>query len=69
MATAEVMDDTIKKFNITRAPFRGLFMLSLLVQLQSAEASLIHLDRETYFRYLPKNSRVRCQASFAAASL
>src|SRR4029078_10565887 len=25
MVTAEVMDDTIKKFNIARAPFRGLF--------------------------------------------
>jgi len=25
MVMAEVMDDTIKKFDITRAPFRGLF--------------------------------------------
>jgi len=71
MVTAEVMDDTIKKIQHNKGlRFGAFFMLSPSVQHHSTEESLTrHSNREAYFIYFPKNSRVRCQASFAAASL
>jgi hypothetical protein len=58
MATAEVMDGMIKEICIiiNEGPRTEAFFISDMV-------------KPGYLRYFPKNSRVRCQASFAAASL